>query len=834
MSSIQIFSVGLLIAVLSACANPGIVEVSPDTYLLFREDHAGIFGSMAKLKAGVIRDANEFAANQGKVAIPISSKEKPVGNGPGQWASFEYQFRVVAPDDEEAVRTRLTRDPDRIIQQDGTTKSEITLRADDQNRDTYTELLKLDDLRKRGILTEEEFEEEKRKLLSHGDADKDIQSDTRAEARKLEVFTGPALGAERPSAAAFGKLPPIGGISLSPDGKRAVVLKALQGTYHVAVVDLDAKKTRLVMAADPEEFLYSWCRFANNTRVVCQIHSYGTVRAGQAGLGQRRYRDGRTVMTRLLAVNADGSDSMQLVPRAITGTRRDLVWNSTNQSSVISWLEDDEDHILMQIAREDRIYPTVYRLNIYTNKLSRVKRYRETVLRWYADRHGKLRLAVGYKSLEPVVFIVDERGRLERGDFKHLAGIGAPPQPLAFPDDGKSIIVSANNGQDTRGIYRVNRNTGAVLETIAFDEKYDIYRGLVLHPKSEAPVLVEYFRERHSIRWIDDDFRQQFEDVKSAIPGKPDTVFPVSAAQTFDRFILYSEGNSTVPSYYFYDAEAKSLTLLAQWYNDLGNLVDREPVSYEARDGANIPGYLTLPGPADAGPYPTVLLPHGGPHARDTGAFNYWVQFLVSRGYAVLQPNFRGSSGYGDAYMEAGFNQWGLRMQNDVMDGLDWLVKSQIADPNHVCIMGGSYGGYVALMASIKAADRFRCAVSFAGVTNLEELVRRVRLFRLGEISAARIQDGQLRKANSPIHRVADIGLPLLIIHGDVDRSVMIEQSRELAAALEEAKKPFRYVEQPNGDHFLSLEEHRVQFFQELDTFLARYMPVIETSPTSR
>jgi dipeptidyl aminopeptidase/acylaminoacyl peptidase len=197
---------------------------------------------------------------------------------------------------------------------------------------------------------------------------------------------------------------------------------------------------------------------------------------------------------------------------------------------------------------------------------------------------------------------------------------------------------------------------------------------------------------------------------------------------------------------------------------------------------------------------------------------------LLNRGYAVFKPNYRGSAGYGDEFMAAGFGQWGMKMQDDLMDGLDWLVARGLVDAKRVCMVGGSYGGYAALVAAFKSPERFRCAVSFAGITDLSELVKRLYNFQFGELTIARVQDGPEREAYSPLQQVERIGVPLLIVHGDVDRRVMVEQSRELVAALEQAGKPHVYIEQANGDHFLSLESHRIEYLEALDAFLSDHL----------
>ncbi len=636
------------------------------------------------------------------------------------------------------------------------------------------------------------------------------------------LFPAAALKAEPPPAELYASLPPIRSVSLSPDGTKAVMLTAINETYHVTVTDLDTRKSRLLMAAKPDEFLFNACQWANNRRIICSIRSYIVLRAGQIGLGTRSYRDGRTVMTRLLAVNADGSDVLQLVPPGVTKFD-DLVWNSPVQDTVISRLREEPDHILMQIAREDRIHPSVYKLNINTNKLKRVRRHRETVIRWYADSDGQIRFATGYRNRrEPVAFAM-EKGRLTRIEIQHLVGVN-PPTPLGFTADGKGVYISTNNGKDTRGIYEVNLADGKVVRELYSDPDFDIYGGLWLHRSTREPVVLEYYRENYTQHWFDQEIKARYDRVVKVLPGAPSVVNLVSVDDAWNRFVLYTEGNRTLPTYYLYDDAARSLIVLAKSYRDLDSVVELKSVRYPARDGTPIPAYYAVPDEPGEAPFPTIVFPHGGPYARDSAGFDYWTQFFVSRGFAVIKPNFRGSSGYGDAYLEAGFDQWGLKMQDDVIDGLDWMIKEGISDPDRVCIVGGSYGGYVALVAAFKTPERFRCAVSFAGVTDLTELIKRMRSFRFGALSVARIQRGKSRKANSPLQQVEKIELPLLIVHGDVDRSVMIEQSRDLVAALEKAGKPYRYIEQPNGDHFLSLRSHRMGFFQAMDEFLHEHL----------
>jgi len=625
-------------------------------------------------------------------------------------------------------------------------------------------------------------------------------------------------------AAAFGKLPQVKSVSLSPDGTKAVILRALKDTYHVTLTDFSQGKSRMLMAANPDEFLFDACSWATDTRIVCVVKNYIDMRDGlpRRGGTSLMMRSVRSVRTRLLAVDADGKNVLQLVPAAKARQLKKPEFNSPDQSTVISWLPDDPDHILMQIAREDRVFPGVYKVNINNNKLRRVRQHRSPILRWFADRQGELRFALGIRPSMSIGAYAVSEGRFEELDVSHLGGVN-PPVPLAMTPRGKLAYMAANNGADTAGIFEVNLANAEVVNTLYTNARFDAGGGLLQHRQTLEPVVLQYYGENLSHHWFDEEIKIRFERAKSALPGSPSTVNIVSVDDAWNRLVLRTEGNGTFPAFYLYDDAAKSLVVLGTSYPDLGTAVDLQSIRYEARDGRSIPAYYAIPEAGQA-PYPTVILPHGGPYTRDLGEFDYQVQFLVSRGIAVLKPNFRGSVGYGDAHLASGFNQWGLKMQDDVIDGLDWMVEQGIADPNRVCIMGESFGGYVALVAAFKTPDRIRCAVSFAGMTDLKEVDSNFFNFQFGTLPIPNIQQGKSRAENSPLDHVDEIDVPLLIVHGDVDRSVMIEQSQILVAALERAGKPYRYIEQVNGDHFLSLQSHRIEFLEALDEFLSEHL----------
>ncbi|MFY9511185.1 MAG: alpha/beta fold hydrolase, partial [Rubrivivax sp.] len=228
-------------------------------------------------------------------------------------------------------------------------------------------------------------------------------------------------------------------------------------------------------------------------------------------------------------------------------------------------------------------------------------------------------------------------------------------------------------------------------------------------------------------------------------------------------------------------------------------------------------------------PLPLVLLPHGGPTSRDDIDFDPWAEFLADRGHAVLQVNFRGSEGYGLAFRQAGLKRWGLEMQDDLEDAAAWAQRQGLGADGRICIVGGSYGGYAALMGLVKTPALYRCAVSFAGVTDLPALIAHESDYIGGRNAALRTigdpeRDGERLRATSPALQAQQLRAPVLLVHGNADRVVPVAQSQAMARALQRAGKPHRYVEQDGGDHHLSRQQHRLALFGELETFLDQHL----------
>jgi dienelactone hydrolase len=618
------------------------------------------------------------------------------------------------------------------------------------------------------------------------------------------------LWAQSVFASGLGELPMLDDASLSPDGDHLLLLQSNGETYDLAVENVVTGKRRLILSPTPEQGLLNWCRWANKERIVCSTRTYNPMP-----------RVGIVTATRMVAVDLDGSDLLPLIPKPRNMVGRAPSFNPQIQDRVISWLPEDPAHILVQLNRQNPNRPSVYRLNINDNSLVRVRRARSQIRQWYADFNGDVRLGVGFRDqATPVVFRMKAMPTAYTGAAFNSE---IPPVPLGFSLDGQQIFMNMTDGRDRHGIYRVRYSDGEVLGTIHTDPDFDVFGSLVQHPETGEPVGVRYMRHHPHTVWFDQELAALFSSLERHVPGKHHQL--ISVDDDYTLFLFHAYGGIS-PGYFLVDRAAGKVIEIGRDYPHLTDeaVVDIVPVEYPSRDGTKIPGYLAVPKHAARQRLPTVVLPHGGPYDRDSARFDPWVQYLNDLGIAVLKPNFRGSVGYGELFMQAGYQQWGKRMQEDLVDGIDWMVKEGIADPDRICVVGASYGGFTALVSAYKYADRVRCAVSLAGISDLDRLVRRIQDFDLVNRNRDRIQSGDDLQANSPFRHAAAFSVPVLLVHGDRDTVVDVEHSREMADQLKQVDKPFKYIEQPGGDHFLSGGAQRRAFYAAMAEFLSTYL----------
>ncbi|MGN6454050.1 MAG: alpha/beta hydrolase family protein, partial [Steroidobacteraceae bacterium] len=348
-------------------------------------------------------------------------------------------------------------------------------------------------------------------------------------------------------------------------------------------------------------------------------------------------------------------------------------------------------------------------------------------------------------------------------------------------------------------------------------------------PNTGAVIGVYVGGEENSVRWLDPLVQTHYDSLTRAFPGK--FVRPYGWTEDRGRTLVRVSSSSSPPVYYLTDFKTHRADIAAEEYPALGRatLGEVRQITYKARDGTDITAYLTMP-PDKPTPVPLVVLPHGGPHDRDYPVFDWRVQFLATRGYAVLQPQFRGSTGFGDHFRDAGDRQWGGLMQDDLTDAVRAIIAQGSVDPHRVCIVGTSgYGGYAALVGAAFTPDLYTCAVSINGVTDLVDLMNREVPDRYRVVASIQSvwnkQIGNPRDAKSPLHAASAVKAPVLIMYGPTP-DVPIEQAQAMVRALQRAGKSVQEVALPEGAAWWTRTDIRVQVLQELENFLAKHLQV--------
>lgn len=607
----------------------------------------------------------------------------------------------------------------------------------------------------------------------------------------------------------------IDDLELSPDGTHLLALKNVGGDTVVMVLELATGKTFYPAKTDNKQFKFNWVSWANDDRLLMSLR-----------FDSRMPNGVKYMQTRLLATDA------KKVGKMITLVKPDDDadgWVSQFQDNVISYLPDDPEHILLSVDREMPLHQTVYKANVYTGKLTRVKKHSNTVRSWYSDRAGNVRIGeyyndkerkVTYKILDPASekwIVAWEYIVLDEPDIG-IAGFGHNPNEL--------FIFADHEGR--QALFKVDLSKpGYPKELVLSDPDYDV-NGRLIYSTAHKEVVGLYYNDgsAKSVFW-NQEFKSFQAGLDKALPDS--TNYIASISDNARKYLLYTSNSTNPGTYFFGDRDEKSLLPIVSAFPDLTEdvLVEKESRSYKARDGLALEGFLSLPKNFPNKPTATIILPHGGPMSEDGKDFDMFSTFMANRGYVVFQPNFRGSSGYGHDFMMQAVGGYGLEMQDDLEDAVKYLVDEKIADPKKVCIVGASYGGYAALMGATKTPDLFQCAISFAGMSDLVKMRDSFRNFT--NKNTARKQFGEDKnqlKETSPVRMAEKVKIPILLIHGKDDTTVPVLQSRIMADALKDKGKVYQYVELENGTHYLDYLPDRQQTFEAMENFLKKYLPI--------
>ena len=622
----------------------------------------------------------------------------------------------------------------------------------------------------------------------------------------------------------FGSLPTLRGAKLSPNGKSAAMLINDKGTTTLIVRNLEAVNGKAVgiMSTDNRQYNLGWFRWVSNDRLLVGTR----FPAKRRGNSQSIVGGVQTSETRLLSVKADGSQIINLLkPNSFRGD-----YQAQIQDDVIDFDLDGGKHVLLELGDPAvSADPAVFSLDVETGERRQVQGSRADFRDWMVDRNHKVRVGVARRDKQIEIHACDPDGSNWRKLWSYTLLSPDSVWPLGFGKDPNEIYILADhNGRDA--LFTVNLKDPELKRTLKLDNSKSDVEGSLMYSKATGEVvglLGSGAVGESSVNFWNTAKREQMEAIDLALPQRYNTVYDTSADES--KYLVYSSNDRIAGEWYLGDSATGNLSLLGLSYPDLDSekMVPKKAVKITARDGLVLPAYLSTPLGIEAKNLPLVLLVHGGPQGSDHAGFDTWVQFLTNRGYAVLQVNFRGSTGFGKRLMTSGLRRWGLEMQDDLADGVQWAIDQGIANSKRVCIVGASFGGYAALMGVAKTPDLYKCAVSFAGVSDLIELAGDATLYRNGtdamEAQVGSLDDEKERlKKTSARFLAKQIKAPVLLIHGTVDRSVPYYQAELMQTALKDAGKNFRFVKQDLGDHHLSIYEHRIEFFTELEAFLAK------------
>jgi dipeptidyl aminopeptidase/acylaminoacyl peptidase len=516
----------------------------------------------------------------------------------------------------------------------------------------------------------------------------------------------------------------------------------------------------------------------------------------------------------VVAVDADGKNLVDLTPFEKV------------QASIIDDRFDNDDEMLISMNKRNPEVFDVYRVDLNTKQLTLIAENPGNVTGWVTDHTGCIRLALVTDGVDSSILHRPD----ENTPFKTVitTNFKEQIQPLFFDFDNKLLFASSNINRDKAAIVRIDP-ASAKEESIIFQHPEVDVSGLAWSRKRKVYTEVQFLTWKRQRKFFDAEMEAIQNDLERQLPGYE--IDLQSGNKDEHIFVVAAWSDRTMGVRYLYEATSKKLTKLAEiapWLPE-GDLAEMKPITYQARDGLTIHGYLTVPR-GEAKNLPLIVNPHGGPWARDAWGYNSEVQFLANRGYAVLQMNFRGSTGYGRAFWEASFKQWGKKMQDDVTDGVKFAIAQGVADPKRICIYGGSYGGYCALAGLAFTPDLYACGVDYVGVSNLFTFLKTIPpywkplLDMFYEMVGNPETDKALLADASPVLHADNIRVPLLIAQGAQDPRVNVDESDQMVTALKKHGIAVEYLVKDNEGHGFHNEENRFEFYEAMEKFLKKHL----------
>jgi dipeptidyl aminopeptidase/acylaminoacyl peptidase len=596
----------------------------------------------------------------------------------------------------------------------------------------------------------------------------------------------------------FFKKPQESGYRLSPDGKGYIYRAPVNGINNIFFREIGREESfQLTHSPDRDIMEFYW---GNNKEVLYL----------QDTEGDENYKLYRlTVATKEVKCLTDFDNS---------------------NTAIIDFYAKNPDEIIISLNKRDPEASDVYRLNILTGELTMIEQNPGNVRSWMVDNDGVVRIAYAGN----VLYRKDKAS-----PFEKLSDLKKEDDTFTiqyFTPDNKNVYAYSNIGRDKIAIVEydlnANRETKVLFENEYYDAFGDDERDYFEYSRSRQKLFYAiYTAEKRTLHFFDKDMEKVYRKLKGKV-GDYEIQF-LSISDDFNTFIFYASSDRSEGTIFLYNRPNDKLQLISAatpWLKE-DEMATMKPIRYRSRDGLTIHGYLTVPKGRNAENLPVIVNPHPGPQWRNSWGFNEFVQFFANRGYAVLQVNFRGSEGYGKKFMQAGFKQWGLKMQDDITDGVNWLIDQGIADKNRIAIFGWSYGGYASLAGVTFTPDLYACGIDFWGITNyftfynsfppqwkpyLEEINR-----RWGDAVADSIQMHQ----TSPVFHAENIKAPVFIGQSANDRRVVFQHSEQMVDELKKHNKEYEYFLVEGEGHALTNEKKIIELMKRVELFLSKHMP---------
>lgn len=592
------------------------------------------------------------------------------------------------------------------------------------------------------------------------------------------------------------------GYQLSPDGSYISYMAPYKDRLNVFVRRVDETDEHAIRITNETERSVAGYMWADNQRLLYMKDT----------AGDENYQ--------LYGVHRDGSDDRAYT--AFDGVRTSLIDDLEKQQGVV---------MIGMNKRNPEVFDP-YRLNIETGELTLLAENPGNIQGWMTDHDGRLRVATAivdgvntqilYRDTEDEPF-----KPVLTTNFRDVVSF------MEFTPDNKEVYAATNLHRDKTILVRMNPATSEELEVLYENERYDI--ASISYSRKRKKLLSVYCTgHKEPVRhYFDAEEEQLRQRIKAHFPNQRYGIADTDKAE--ENYLIYVGGDRTRGSYWHYNAltdEAKKIADLAPWIKS-DEMNAMHPVCYTTRDGLQIEAYLTLPDgltPDTAKQLPVVVNPHGGPWARDCWGYSSEVQFLSNRGYAVFQMNFRGSTGYGRHFLEASYKQWGLKMQDDITDGVKWLIEQGIANPNRIAIYGGSYGGYATLAGLTFTPDLYACGIDYVGVSNLFTFMQtippywRPMLEMMYEQVGHPEHDADQLAATSPALHADKIKVPLFVAQGANDPRVNKAESDQMVEALRQRGVVVEYMVKDNEGHGFHNQENRFDFYRAMERFLKAHL----------